>query len=288
MVSLVKHQVNQRLTTVAISPALHHVLLEMVDQDDPLADHNWAIIIPTIACALGATDKALVQPFALAWGTLNAALRRLDHVQDDDARSVPLPTVPVIGAHYNLLLSYYLLATALLDTLDGDSIPPARLLCLRQWWADCLLRVASGQQADLEVVQDDQQGAELLTQYQHVVQAKTGALFALAFGGTARLLTDDVEVITVLSEVGEVYGMLVQYGDDVRDADEQVNRAVTLPHAYAASRQRSTQLPVNDVHAFWHYIYMSYMQQVEYALAPLPIYTATTIRHLFTRSFESS
>jgi len=288
MVNVGRNQVAHRLSTVTVSPTLQSSLLEMVEQDNLLGPQNWSAVIPTISGALGATDAQLVQPFALAWGALNAGLRRLDHVQDGDPSPFPLPTVPAVGAHYNLLLSYYLLATTLLDDLDGNHIPASRLLRLRKWWGDCLLRVASGQQADLELFQDKHENVAMLNEYQHIVQAKTGALFALAFGGTAMLLTDDAETIVTLSEVGEVYGMLVQYGDDVLDANEQVNPTVTLPRAYAAAYQAQKQVPVVSMHTFWNRIYTAYVQQVEHALATLGAPVSIIVRQLFTDTFESN
>ena len=47
--------------------------------------------------------------------------------------------------------------------------------------------------------------------------------------GLATLLTDDLTLVDALTQVGEIYGTLVQYADDLRDAVDQPNAALTLP-----------------------------------------------------------
>jgi len=278
-------QVAQRLEEVGVSPALRSSLHALIAHDDITSRRNWGHIIPSVSAALGATDPLLVQPFALAWGTLNAALRHLDHVQDGDIIDTSLLTSVPIAAQYNVLLTYYLLATTFLDDLDGSAIPPTRLLRLRRLWSDCLLLVASGQQADLEQRHDTLRGLEALERYQQLVQAKTGALFALAFGGTAMLLTDDQSTIEILYDAGTVYGMLVQFGDDIGDAQSQCNPALTLPRAYRMNQASHSEL-LPDVDAFWHVIYTDHVHQVKHALAALPAPMQTQINQLFTTVFE--
>ncbi len=286
---MLAEQIARRLHNVAVVPAIQACLQEMVAQDTHAERHTWRDIIPTISHMLGATEISQVQPFASAWELLYAALRHLDHLQDGDACDYPLPTTASVGAQYNLLLSYYLLAATLLDELDPHTIPALRLLRLRRLWSDCLLRVASGQQADLESVQEACGGLAALEQYQQVVQAKTGALFALAFGGTAILTTDNRDTIRILSFVGEVYGMLVQYSDDVLDSAIQVNPSITLPRAYAESRTKHHGcLPDHDMVAFWQHIYQAYINQVEAALAGLPAQIQSGIRQLFATTFEDT
>jgi len=280
-------RIRTRLADAGVSPSLQATLHTLVEQDDIGGQHNWGHVIPAVAAALDAPKPASIQPFAAAWGLLNAALRRIDHVQDGDVSDIPLPASLSVGAQYNLLLAYYLLATTLLDDLDSAVIPPARQLRLRRVWTDCLLRVAEGQQADLESSHTVHAGLEDLDRYQHLVQAKTGALFALAFGGTATLLSDDPQLIAMLFDVGEVFGMLVQYGDDVLDAPSQVNGALTLPRAYHAGQTAQPAAPtLPDTRVFRHFVYTEYFAQVQQALAGLPATTQTTICHLFTSTFE--
>ena len=71
-----------------------------------------------------------------------------------------------------------------------------------------MLRMAAGQQRDLIFSVDDVAHMSL-DEYQQIAVAKTGATFALAFGGTATLLTDDMELVETLAAVGEVYGTLL-------------------------------------------------------------------------------
>src|SRR5205823_6417559 len=89
-----------------------------------------------------------ITPFAAAWSLMYGATIRLDHLQDDDPVDDPLPANRP-NAQYNLVLSYYVLATGLLDMLPVESIPAQRILRLRQFWTDMMLRMASGQQRDL-------------------------------------------------------------------------------------------------------------------------------------------
>ena len=275
-----------RLADARISASFQAQLLDLVKQDDIASRQNWSFLIPAVAHALDPQKEAYVQPFAAVWGLLLAALRRLDHLQDGHADDAPSPTRASTSERYNLLLSYYLLATMVLDELDSDALPIGRLLRLRKLWADCLMRVASGQQVDLELGHRIAPLSADLDLYQFVVQAKTGAFFTLAFGGTATLLTDDQVTINVLSDVGTVFGMLVQYGDDLADAATQPNPTITLPRSYHA---QLAQHPYANIHpsinAFWRFVYADYFRHVEQALSVLPITVRSAIGHLFTSTF---
>jgi geranylgeranyl pyrophosphate synthase len=93
--------------------------------------------------------------------------------------------------------------------LSPDHIPANRILRLRELWTETMLRMASGQQRDLTASGDACDSP--LDTYQQLAQAKTGATFALAFGGTAILLTDETRTIDALILIGEIYGTLLQY-----------------------------------------------------------------------------
>ncbi len=280
-----------RLSTTSMLADMQALQLRMVEQD-VVAMRSACFpteLILTIYRLLGGTNEQVVIPFAVAWYTLIGAVRRLDHVQDGDEPILLPRTGPQLGAAYNSLLCYLLLATSLLDDLDQQALPVARILRLRRFWNDCLLRAASGQQSDIEALHSQPNTPDnlpALDQYQHVAQAKSGALFALAFGGTAVLVTDELTTITALSTTGEIFGTLVQYLDDLRDAPTQGDVRLTLPATYQAACQSFPQpLPMHPIHAFWQKIYTAYLDQVNHSLVVVAPEVRTELRQLFTHTF---
>jgi hypothetical protein len=278
-----------RLNTIAMLPETRAILLRLIAEDEEMAPQSTQgmVLIKELYRLLSGGEERAIQPFAAAWAILYAALRRLDHLQDGDPPDSPLPPAPSPGAHYNLLFGYYLVGTALLDDLDTKTIPASRLLRLRRLWTDCLLVAASGQQRDLQRDNLQEQGLEALDDYQQIVQAKAGALFALAFGGTAILAMDDEATIAALATAGQVYGTLLQYSDDLWDAAVQTDPVATLPEAYrVACMSSGIHLPQHEVTAYWEHIYTVYMQQVDRLLAGLSSEVQTSIRRLFATTFE--
>ena len=146
-----------------------------------------------------------------------------------------------------------------------------------------MLCMASGQQRDLTTSLISRSPLE---SYQQLAQAKAGAMFALAFGGAALLLTDDTQMIDALTTVGEIYGTLLQCGDDLLDV-AQANSTLTLPKAL--TMVRPTHMSDQTKHtpeAFFSYLYCAYHEQVVRVLVGLP----DTVRHgildLFDRTFR--
>jgi hypothetical protein len=215
-----------------------------------------------------------------------AVIVRLDHLQDGDPVDDPLPA-NAPSVQYNLVFSYYVLATGLLDMLSPDQVPVHRILRLRQFWTDTMLRMASGQQRDLTACSND--GKEsALDYYQQLAQAKTGATFALAFGGTAILLTDDPRIIDALTLIGEIYGTLLQYSDDLLDATAQPNPTLTLPEAMMMVRPaHASDLTGHTPTAFGVYLYHAYHGQVLQALMGLPANVQQGILDMFASTFAS-
>ncbi len=282
-------QIAQRLNNVPLVPQVRGALLRMVDQDHRTSrcEPHWSSLISHIDQLLRDGDTTNIEPFAVAWATLYAVLRRLDHLEDSDPVQPPMPSTSSVAASYNLVFTYYLVATSLLDDLSTDVLPARRILRLRRMWTDLLLSAACGQQRDLELNEPEETNLAMLDRYQEIAKAKTGAIFALAFGGTATLATDDPVLISTLTFAGEVYGLLLQYSDDLLDESLDRNKIFTLPAAYSTARAGFGTGPVSgELRAFWQYIYTIYVNRVEAALAPLAPPVRSGIRQLFTTAFE--
>lgn len=220
----------------------------------------------TLAAALQAPAPVLT-PFRAAWTLMYATIGRLDSLQDGDPIATP-PQATSVGAHYNLVFASYILATSLLDEL-AEEVPAARLLRLQRWWNDCMLRMADGQQHDLESGAEER-SFDSLAIYQQIAQAKTGATYALAFGGLAMLLTDDDKLVASMIQIGEIFGTLVQYADDLRDAATQPNPALTLPELLRFLPLDAAHEPEQIAAAFWSYLYPIYLQAANGALSHYP------------------
>lgn len=281
---LVYDTVVHRLETADLLPELRDVLLRFAEADDAwLVYHwSWGWVIPAVASALGG-DSKLIQPFHTAWSLMYAAIVRLDHLQDaEPAHDSFLETLPA-AARYNLLLTYYVLATSLLDELASSSIPAHRVKRLYRLWSDMMLRTASGQQRDLQAAQLRER-ADLDT-YQELARAKTGSTFALAFGGTALLLSDDQALIDATLLVGDVFGALVQYHDDVLDAAAQPNVTLTFTTGLANALPELAECSEAPEH-FWLHVYQHYYAYAETTLAQLPDDIRRGLLNLFTSAFE--
>jgi hypothetical protein len=273
----------QRLAGLALHEGLARRLADLASHDAAQlwAHPHLAPLFPSLQAAFDG-DEALVQAFGAAWTVMYVAICRLDHLQDGDPMADPLPGAA--GAQYNLVFALYVLAESLLDDLAA-LVPAARLLRLRRFWSDTLLRMADGQQRDLElagVAPDD----FTLDDYQRIAQAKTGATFALAFGGLALLLSDDETTIAALTYAGEVYGTLIQYGDDLHDAPSQPNPTLTLPLLLRAHPQLGVEADPDRILAtFWAHLVASYVQAVQQVLAEQPERIRQQLDVLFGRVF---
>jgi hypothetical protein len=278
--------INYRLQHVALLPELQGALQHMATYDQHRAAASlWGKVIPKLQHILGGESESIA-PFAAAWLLMYAATIRLDHLQDDDPVDDPLP-VNRPSAQYNLVLTYYVLATGLLDMLSAESIPVQRILRLRQFWTDMMLRMAGGQQRDL-IAHNTSCSDAPLDYYQQLAQAKTGAVFALAFGGTAILLSDDERLIETLTMIGELYGTLLQYSDDLLDAAAQPNPTLTLPEALTLAHpvhvsDKTGHTPA----AFGAYLYSVYYDQAAWVLAHMPTNVQTGILDMFVQTFAA-
>ncbi len=228
-----------RIDQLPILPELRALLMHMVQHDDECS--RRIILVrssrPFRCCLAQAID---VTPFTAAWRLMYAAISRLDELQDNDPISDRAIVALDRGLQYNLILTYYALASSVLDDLDPQRIPYQRIHRLRRAWSDSMLRMAGGQQRDLLGVMHAD--TTPLVAYQELAQAKTGATFALAFGGMAMLCSDDNDLIQRLTLVGEIYGTLLQYSDDLLDQHEP-NQTLTLPQALVQTYGTVAQQP---------------------------------------------
>ncbi len=279
-----------RLRTISLPADFQAVQLRMVADDAAALNRtSFPRIIPTIYALAGGSNASVQEAFAAAWLTLIAAVRRLDHLEDGDEHPVWSPPTPHIGVQYNRLIGYMFVASSLLDDIDLCAVAPHRVQAVRRLWHDSLVRAASGQQRDLDAMAADQAiDARLdLDEYQQIAQAKSGALFRLAFGGAALLATDNEALCVALGNAGEVFGTLLQYSDDLRDAADQPTASVSLPILYnAAARMSGLNLPPHDIQGFWLRVYNAYGSYLKTVLTPCGPTIARGVRKLFADTFE--
>ena len=280
--------VDQRLQNAGVLPELKFAFDQMAayDQMKATKQSHWSLVIPTVRQLLGGNNTT-IDPFVVAWLLMYAYLIRLDHLQDGDPTDDPLPTVNQPNAQYNLVFSYYVLADSILDELSPEQIPVIRILRLRRLWSDMMLQMASGQQRDLTASKATCQGNSL-EYYEQIAQAKTGATFALAFGGTAMLLTDDMQLVDTLIVVGNIYGMLLQYSDDLLDSSEQNNATLTLPEALRIAHPTGVSKTTGHTpETFWSYMYANYYAHVQEVIKHLPVELQQGLLQMFEQTFDS-
>lgn len=188
-------------------------------------------VIPQVA-DLFDNRISVYEPFQAAWLVMYAAIQRLDHLQDGDVEDVPLSFLHSTAARYNFVLGCYVLGSSLLDDLDGG-LPPERVQQVRRLWHDMMLRMVAGQQLDL-YSQNVPRTLLAADDYQALVRAKTGATYLLAFAAPALLSGANDQTVSAFALVGEIYGTLLQFFDDVRDATTQQGGA-SLPHVLQTS-----------------------------------------------------
>lgn len=268
----------ERIGQLPVLPELQAALVHLVEQDwsrdASLHAQNQRLeeVLMAVYQGLGGGDPVHVRPFILAWHTLRAALLHLDHLQDDDRELDRLfEPAASVSQRYNLILAYYQLALTMLDDLDASQIAPHRFRLVLRFWNERLLQAASGQQRDLGGLQQTDQMQVVLDHYEQAMKAKAGSIYAIGFGGTALLATDDNVSIEALTRIGEAFGTLLQFSDDVLDAADQSEPGLTLPSAYRTAHTASKiRLPPHSLQLYASFIYQSYMEQIRKLVAPLP------------------
>lgn len=275
------------LQTLDLLPELRIALSGMLEHDSALLRHpenqHWVGIIPALQLGLAASAVD-VEEFACAWCLMYMATRRLDQLQDGDPIGDPILAAYPVGVQYNLVFSYYLLATSVLNQQLCAMAEPRRAMQVQALWNTTMLSMASGQQRDLVIRVADAAMAPLAA-YQQIAQSKTGAAFALAFGGTALLCSDDEAVVAALMNAGEAYGALLQYSDDIADAREQPNATLTLPVALRSAQPDVEQDTVVLHDAFFSHVYCTYHDHVRAVLASIESTASDAILGLFHSTF---
>ncbi len=207
-----------------------------------------------------------------AWSTLYSVSLLLDHLQDGDPIPAPWFVSLPPALQYQLIFSGYVDAQQRLAAIDPAWVAPERLLRLHQHWATCVRQIAEGQYRDLTHPAQaiDAQRGQDLDVYEAITTQKTGAMFALAFGGVAILATTDEAHIAALTNAGLMIGMLLQFQDDRRDARDQHAQSgtLTLNRALATMAAPDLAAPADD--AFWTVILAHYRQALTHVLEPLP------------------
>ncbi len=110
-------------------------------------------------------------------------------------------------------------------------------------------------------------------------------MFGLALGAAAALATDEGALIDAATNAGLVFGMLLQYHDDLVDAEAQVAQPAALTLARAWTTQEGVDAPELAPSAAWGLIYAHYHQALGAILAPLPEPGRAVIQALLQDTF---
>jgi hypothetical protein len=272
------------VVSVNLLPELHQILDQLTITDFQRLNSIEALqVIPKIVDLFNYPAEQIA-PFAAAWLTMYGAITHLDDVQDGDVLLPPFQESISTPAQYTIIFGYYLLAQRFLDLLDLDHFSLHRITRVRQFWTEMMLRMAGGQYRDL-MPPSNTDSADILDKYQQLAQAKTGSTFMLAFGGTAMLLTDNKTIYESMAIIGEIYGTLLQYGDDINDAATQTNITLTLPHAIDIAQEDIENKVVPE--SLFPAIYAMYYASIEQHLVHLPPNLQLGIRTIFERTFTS-
>jgi hypothetical protein len=271
------------------APVLRATLDRLLDPPgEPEVPVLWVQTLEHLIESLGGSRDA-AEPFIAAWRTFYAATLLLDHLQDGDLLRDALVAQQPPAIQYHLALSMYVGAQCALAQLDPGMFGAERILRLQRFWATTVAQIAAGQYLDLTHADADQHAppAAVLDTYARIAAHKTGATFALAFGGAAILVSADEALVQPLEQLGMIYGMLLQYYDDLIDHDQQVGQPTALTLFRALLRDCPPAQGDGDAQAvlFWQSIYNSYAQACQPLLAQLPPPTQAIIEALWKRTF---
>lgn len=277
------------LSQFPISDELKAALRALLNSTGLLApEQRWLETISALAVSLHG-ERRVIAPFVEAWRLLYTDTLFLDHVQDGDPLGDPQLEALPPPLQYHLAFSLYLAAQHALSLLDPEAVSATRILRLQRFWSASTAQLASGQFLDLKLALTTREAQSLspLVVYERLALQKTGATFALAFGGVAMLVTDDEVQSAALADAGSVYGMLLQYHDDLADYEPQEGQpgAMTLTRALLAVHPGLAANAPGAAAIFWRSIYSEYWRALETILAPLPPATRAIFMDLLRNSF---
>lgn len=260
-------------------------LNRLCEGSDTLAPRPaWLQAIQDLGTSLGTEAGAQAQ-FCRSWRTLYTATLLLDHLQDGDYLGDPWLVSLPLSLQYHLAFSAYVVAQQQLADLVHQTASE-RLVRLQTLWVSTVRQLAIGQYRDLiqQMAQSGQVEVEALDQYESIASQKTGAAFALALGGSATLATDDPAQIEAATNAGLAFGMLLQYSDDLLDAEAQTSQpaTITLARALAATSGVPADLPLG---AYWQLIYAHYSAALQHMLTPLPQPAQSAVWNLLRTTF---
>ena len=194
-----------------------------------LTQESPFLFLPGFCCQAAGGDPADAIGVAAAWTLLHRAADILDDWEDGDATS---GSTPVLNVATGLIFAA---VRSLVDPRRAACSDQARLTIVEDF-ARVGLYVCGGQHADLV------EPPHSLEACWKIVQAKSGACFALACRAGARLAHVADSVTEHYSEFGHHLGMAIQICDDVKGiwsptgkrSDLAFGRR-TLPVSYALS-----------------------------------------------------
>lgn len=262
-----------------------HVAALLADPDSPQPRSEWLRVLEVVAEGLNNSPRA-VEPFVLAWGRLFTLTTLLDHLQDgDDLAPLWFAQLPS-ALQYQLLFGAYVLQQhAVLGPYTH--VPTHRVACLQDFWASCVALIAEGQYRDLTASVDAPHaaGSSTLDTYEALIALKAGTLFELGFGGVAMLCTDHQPHIGAARDAGKIFGMLLQYGDDLLDSQAQQRQPTALTLPRALERFQLADTPIGSTEEIWASLATAYVRALSVVLTPLPPRVQTAIQDLVAATF---
>ncbi len=270
----------QRLDSISIDSNLKKNLYDIYMSDSlRFIKRTTLNVIYEIASSLGYYDsyKEHIDIITNAWHMMYGMIIRLDDIQDNQPISTPFPSDVNLSTQYNILFSHYLIAESILDELIIYDMPINRYIKIRRFWSDMMIRMSSGQYCDV-CSKNHTIDKDIAIKYQKIAQSKTGATYALAFGSTGLALFDDKSIYEGLVVIGEIYGTLIQYGDDINDYEVDMNKSTSFVDIVRESEIETLSM--------YNYVYSIYYDHVELNMKDFPEQIKIVIREIFKKTFN--
>lgn len=267
-------------------PYIEHITRLLTAPDVPAPRPEWVTTIKDVGVSAGG-EPEIIAAFAETWRLFYTATLLLDHLQDGDVLTPVWFAAEPPAQQYHFVFSAYAIAQHALATLATD-LPSERAVQLHSFWNSTVVSIATGQYRDLTQTLDTvlRMGQSPLDVYEAIIAQKTGAVFALAFGGVAMLATDDEAQIAAATDAGTVFGMLLQYSDDLRDDPSQVHQQTLTLQRALITAQTATGA-ADQLAVTWPVIFSVYTRSLKSVLAPLPAPAGAAIEGIVADAFGS-